>query len=212
MESESQNMDVSQASLVNRVTPFSKYLAMALFVVMPFIGGWIGYMHAPLKVVEVEKIEIKKPTVEPDFAESKINDIQNLNWKQHSLFNGEFVFQYPSNWTFSEFDSDSRSSIRIYDLNQPVELAKSYVLIKLVTQGEDPFSPQEFNYIGEKFLSSLNRSVPVYKNINQNTTIYRVEITAPIGKITSIEFVDLEQEFHDEFLSKIYVDVERIAN
>ncbi len=39
----------------NRVTPLSKYLAMTLFILMPFVGGWIGYHYMPEKVVEVEK-------------------------------------------------------------------------------------------------------------------------------------------------------------
>jgi len=41
---------------LHKVTPLSKYLAMALFVLLPFIGGWIGYMYAPEKVVEVERV------------------------------------------------------------------------------------------------------------------------------------------------------------
>ena len=39
---------------VHQVTPVSKYLAMALFIILPFVGGWIGYTYAPEKVVEVE--------------------------------------------------------------------------------------------------------------------------------------------------------------
>ncbi len=30
---------------IRTVTPLSKYLAMALFIVMPFIGGWGMSMH-----------------------------------------------------------------------------------------------------------------------------------------------------------------------
>lgn len=46
---------------LKKVTPLSKYLAMTLFIVMPFLGGWIGYTYAPEKVVEVERIvEVKK--------------------------------------------------------------------------------------------------------------------------------------------------------
>ena len=37
---------------LKKVTPLSKYLAMALFIILPFLGGWIGYMYAPEKVVE----------------------------------------------------------------------------------------------------------------------------------------------------------------
>ncbi len=46
---------------LHTVTPLSKYLAMTLFVILPFLGGWIGYTYAPEKVVEVEKVvEIEK--------------------------------------------------------------------------------------------------------------------------------------------------------
>ena len=30
---------------IRTITPLSKYLAMALFIVMPFIGGWDMSMH-----------------------------------------------------------------------------------------------------------------------------------------------------------------------
>lgn len=62
---------------VFRVTEFSKYFALTLFVAMPFVGGWIGYTYAPEKVVNIEKIkvievdkEVKVETVEGenDFA------------------------------------------------------------------------------------------------------------------------------------------------
>ena len=42
---------------LKKVTPVSKYLAMTLFIILPFLGGWIGYNLAPKKVVEVEKFE-----------------------------------------------------------------------------------------------------------------------------------------------------------
>jgi hypothetical protein len=46
-----------------RVTPLSKYLAMALFVAMPFIGGYVGYVYAPVKVVEVS---MPMPVISPE--------------------------------------------------------------------------------------------------------------------------------------------------
>lgn len=50
---------------LKKVTPLSKYLAMVLFIIMPFIGGWIGYTYAPEKVVEVERVvEIEKVVVD----------------------------------------------------------------------------------------------------------------------------------------------------
>ncbi len=41
------------------VTRTSKYLALALFVALPFLGGYVGYMNAPERVVEVERIVIQ---------------------------------------------------------------------------------------------------------------------------------------------------------
>ena len=46
---------------LKKITPLSKYLAMAIFIVMPFVGGWIGYNYMPEKIVETEKlVEVEK--------------------------------------------------------------------------------------------------------------------------------------------------------
>lgn len=39
-----------------QVTPVSKYLAMVIFVTLPFVGGYVGYKLAPEKVVEVSVV------------------------------------------------------------------------------------------------------------------------------------------------------------
>lgn len=39
-----------------QVTPLSKYFAMILFIALPFVGGYVGYHFAPVKVVEVERV------------------------------------------------------------------------------------------------------------------------------------------------------------
>ncbi len=49
-------VEVRQSNIFTRVTPLSKILAMALFIALPFIGGFVGYKLAPEKIVEVEKI------------------------------------------------------------------------------------------------------------------------------------------------------------
>ncbi len=43
-------------STVFQVTTLSKTLALIIFIVMPFVGGYIGYTYAPEKIVEIEKI------------------------------------------------------------------------------------------------------------------------------------------------------------
>ena len=39
---------------IKKVTPLSKYLAMIIFIAMPFIGGYLGYKYAPEKVMHIE--------------------------------------------------------------------------------------------------------------------------------------------------------------
>lgn len=48
----SQSTDTWHA-LLNRVTTTSKILATIVFVALPFVGGYVGYLYAPEKVVEV---------------------------------------------------------------------------------------------------------------------------------------------------------------
>lgn len=69
MEPETNN-EVSQEdealNSFNTVTPLSKYLAIVLFVILPFVGGWVGYQYAPEKVVEIERIVEVERTAEVD--------------------------------------------------------------------------------------------------------------------------------------------------
>ncbi len=60
-------MEHNTKHLFFKVTPLSKTLAGIIFVAMPFIGGWIGYNLAPVKVVEVEK-EVATRTIPPEIT------------------------------------------------------------------------------------------------------------------------------------------------
>lgn len=76
--------ETSHTNAFTKVTPFSKYLAMTLFVALPFIGGYIGYTYAPVKVVEVEKmVEVEKVGESKVVSEVKkvsneVNEIDTL--------------------------------------------------------------------------------------------------------------------------------------
>lgn len=48
----------SVISPLKTVTPLSKYLAMTLFIILPFLGGYIGYTLAPEKVIEVANVDL----------------------------------------------------------------------------------------------------------------------------------------------------------
>ncbi|MES2749187.1 MAG: hypothetical protein V4606_02225 [Patescibacteria group bacterium] len=64
-------MEIKNFDQLNQVTPLSKYLAATLFILMPFIGGYIGYTLAPVKVIEVGKLVMADP-------QSSESDLSNL--------------------------------------------------------------------------------------------------------------------------------------
>ncbi len=82
MESENLELKEEQRSSLNKVTPLSKYLAMILFIVMPFIGGWIGYMYAPEKVFEKEVIHYIQPKVTEIERQLTLSEIENLYFNE----------------------------------------------------------------------------------------------------------------------------------
>ena len=57
---------LNQKHAVFQVTKLSKVVALIIFIVMPFVGGYIGYMYAPVKIVEVESVVIASPIAVPE--------------------------------------------------------------------------------------------------------------------------------------------------
>jgi hypothetical protein len=74
---EPNQQEVAPAPITNnpafKVTPLSKYFAMILFILMPFVGGYIGYAYAPEKVVEIEKVVVPRTDL-----------VDATDWKQDS--------------------------------------------------------------------------------------------------------------------------------
>lgn len=74
-----ENGSESNQSWWRRVTPLSKLLAMGLFILLPFVGGYIGYTYSPTSIVEVEKIVVLReeartpPTVKPNTMEADVD-------------------------------------------------------------------------------------------------------------------------------------------
>lgn len=73
-------VEETEPSPLHIVTPLSKYLAMMLFVILPFLGGWIGYTYAPEKVVEVEKITEAEKVINNVEVEKKYIVSQELSF------------------------------------------------------------------------------------------------------------------------------------
>lgn len=95
---------------LKNATPLSKYLAMGLFIILPFIGGWIGYVYAPEKVVEVEKVIIKEIPVEAVQSQEMGGNLELTNqYKKYRNDELHIEFEYPSQWLLSEYESGSTS-------------------------------------------------------------------------------------------------------
>ncbi len=122
---------------LKKVTSLSRYLAMTLFVIMPFLGGWIGYTYAPEKVVEVEKIIHVQNGLEP-----------NTDTEQSQLYKSETDYIVASSsWyqlenQYRVVDKSASNSVVISDLNVPFretlpervdsKSREKYVLEKLI--------------------------------------------------------------------------------
>jgi len=115
METEVQEISVAEVSPLHRVTPLSKYLAMALFVAMPFIGGWIGYTYAPEKIIEVEKfVEVEKE------AENVVRESKSYQDEQsHITVTPGAWNQIETHYKVIDMNSQPSPVVVIDDLNVP---------------------------------------------------------------------------------------------
>ncbi len=57
---------------LQKVTPLSKYLALSLFIILPFLGGYIGYNLAPEKIV-IQEVSISSAKESNTSGTSEIN-------------------------------------------------------------------------------------------------------------------------------------------
>lgn len=107
------------------VTPLSKYLAMVVVIMLPFIGGYVGYHYAPEKVVEVERAALQE-IKEQSEAQHKLGDeevitpdlsgaIQAADLVFNYLPSGISVVQTPT-LTTSELNHTEFVSINITEI------------------------------------------------------------------------------------------------
>lgn len=124
-----QQLQVNKKTVLYQVTPFSKYLAMALFVTLPFLGGWVGYIYAPEKVVEVEKIVVKEVPVEivkDVSAEAPINETASTSSSLMTFtdMNGLYSFKFPSDWQLD--DNQKNGYIQLFNHKHSGEYQKGW--------------------------------------------------------------------------------------
>ena len=112
MENENINQEevaVEQKSSLHQVTPLSKYLALALFVILPFLGGWIGYTYAPEKVVEIEKEVIREVVVEKEIEVTPQKNESSYSVETKTYRDAELgiAFEYPAVWGEVTIDDEA---------------------------------------------------------------------------------------------------------
>ncbi len=77
--------NVDKFANLKKVTPLSKYLALALFIILPFLGGYIGYVLAPEKIVEVEQV-VANETRTDAFIEPVITNDSETSETENVIF------------------------------------------------------------------------------------------------------------------------------
>lgn len=84
---------------------------MFLFVILTFLGVWIGYTYAPEKMIEIETV----PNNVIDTETKASNEEDTLGWKIYRNEEYGFQFQYPSaSWEIRETKSASGFSIIVF--------------------------------------------------------------------------------------------------
>jgi len=89
----------------NKVTPLSKYLAMLLFIILPFLGFWLGTKYRTNSTCDSTLIERPKPTmpivavsksdmisrgIHPDPVDIKVLNNVSAQWQDESV---AYVFE-----------------------------------------------------------------------------------------------------------------------
>lgn len=123
MESEQNPYTEQESSFDNlkKVTPLSKYLAMVLFVALPFIGGWIGYTLVPEK--EMGWHSLNNSTEDSHDAslgsQNTLSDSQTFEGEKLFTSDSQNIsFTIPDGW--NSIDPSSLSTSLPGDFNTPL--------------------------------------------------------------------------------------------
>lgn len=119
------------------VTPFSKFIALILFITLPFVSFLFGmsYQQKINSAVQVSNPTLSiKPnlttTQQPISTMSAQPTVETANWKTYNVSVSNFSFKYPSDWQFVNENPDSAYT--------PLVLYPPTVDIKSIQMGGAP--------------------------------------------------------------------------
>lgn len=118
------------------VTPFSKALAMGLFIVLPFIGFWLGtQIQVNNKIDTIQLTESipdstlptqpQEKNVPANTSNIKTQKFDELIWKKYSNDSFGLSFEYPDN--LPHFGESQLSALRIDNNEITLHLGMSYI-------------------------------------------------------------------------------------
>lgn len=154
------------------VTPFSKSLALLIFIILPFLGGWVGYKWAPEKIVYTEVASIQPLAAQSDGYEDITKQYQSQYKTDRVL---EFLFRTGSDMEIFFFQTVGPTSaccgVIGYNQNTNTFIETNAYAVKA---SGDEFSPQG------NLIARFND-----QNINGNSLeIYDIEANQVIKVIT----------------------------
>lgn len=164
---ENEHLTLNEAELIprdksqlNTITPLSKYLAVALFIFLPFLGGWIGYTLAPERIVEVQKVVVKEmptDTSNPNQPQQNVSESETIT---NDVFG--FSFQKPAGWQLeiktedNDWQSYILTSTEQLDTSQNIQVSiSSNVFEGAATVPAELFdlqTPQDWPLISQRLI------------------------------------------------------------
>lgn len=149
---------------------------MALFIILPFVGGWIGYNYAPEKIIEIEKTiyldnesdSLEKKEVMP--IQDDLGTIDMNQWVVYEDTSSGISFRYPKDWVIDQSFPNSNKQVKFDDNYLSVSfdyLAKATDLANWL-ETNNFFSNRYYNYTYSKQRVG-DGSADVYVSINTDT-------------------------------------------
>ncbi len=173
-----------------RVTPLSKYLALALFILLPFVGGVVGYWYAEDKISQssVSPVnEIQYEQKDKHAANQVSETIEQTYWYvtegvkfpipagwssdqdleigfKYGVYKDVDLFPLHSLLPYIFYDAEKRE---IYDRTQPLSNQLSQPLVRLYEKDSDKSIEEQLSTI----VSEVEKQPPEFFGVNTLTEI-----------------------------------------